>query len=472
MQEGTSNNFEDTPLWLDVQSVFKAVDRRSNTDRTIRIHTKDGDFDVWKIIEIQEKNDYVSDYGGSVIVRFYIGLGDYVYKLYPYRDTLEASVKTVILRDDRSIDEDTEVPTYRYRALLNIDENPSLTGDKLSNQSYQSLNQTDMVQVCMELQDRNFEVLRSSTVEGFPYMSVTPQQLITCSMIDKSNQYVIDGKPAIEVFNFDPPDNQESMPTAVIETGTKVALIPTYVQEKLLGVYKFGLGTHYQRYLNKPTWFVYPLYNPDRFDNDVDRMVIFVVPQDKLPGIDRTWRKEGKVLYILTTGDRQYTDDSQVSDLNKGLGFRMADARAVETKPADVDVRTSKVFADRARFNTEIGVKSRTDGIFYAPTVSSSANPYKMYSRIAARQVSQVNIVWENSNAELVYPGMPCKYVFMDHGEYVELKGTILGKYTVTAVIGAPTTSTLYKTSTSLGMCLEYHEKTPEQPDAISPGTF
>ncbi len=472
MAEETSVSFEQTPLWLDVKSVIGSSEKLTNSVKRLTLHSKAGDFTVLKILNIQESHDFVADFAGSLIVRFYIGLGDYTYKLYPFRDTLEASLKTIFLNTETGVDEEADSPTFRYRAILDMKFNKALTGDRISNQEYNTLNQVDFVEVKLELQDRNLEVLRSSTLEGYSYMNVTPQQLIACCLLDKSNKYLIDGKPSIEVFNFEVPDNKEKMPTANIDSGVKLALVPTFVQEKLRGVYKTGLGTHYQRFMDKPTWFIYPLYDTTRFDRDIERMVIYIVPQDKLSGIDRTWRKEGKVLYIACTGSQQYNDDSQMSDLNRGVGFRMPNARSIETKPAEINVRESKVIADRARLNTEIGTRDRDDGIYYAPVMSASANPFKMYSQLAARQVSQVNVIWENSNPELVYPGMPCKYVFMDQGEYRELKGTILGKYTVTGLIGAPSTSDVYKTSTHLGMCLEYYDKTPEQPESQSPGVF
>lgn len=470
MQEGLSASFEKTALWLDVKDIIESRDKITNQVKKMRIHTKESDFDVWKIIEIQENHDYVADTAGSLIVRFLIGLGDYVYKLYPFRDTLEASLKTLPMTSQTGFDDEADSPTIRYRAILDMKYNKALTGERISNQDYETLNQSDIVEVRLELQDRNLEVVRSSILSGGCYSQITAHKLLTSVMMSRSNQYIVDGKPSVECFNIVKPDNEEAMGTVAIPSGLKTVLLPTFIQERGLGIYKTGLGTHFQRFQGKASLFIYSLYDTDRFDEDVERVIFFSVPQDKLSGIDKTWRKEGKVLYVACTGSQQYNDDSQMGDLNKGVGFRMADARSVQGKPALI--QSNQVVADRSRLNTEIGTRDRADGIYYAPVVEGSANPFKYYSQVAARQVSQTNLIWENSAADLLYPGMPCKYVFLDQGEYREIKGVVLGKYSVTSLVGAPVTSEVYKTSTHVGMCLEYYDKTPTQPNATSPGLF
>jgi len=470
MQEGLSASFEKTALWLDVKDIIESKNNITNQVKKMRIHTKESDFDVWKIIEIQENHDYVADTAGSLIVRFLIGLGDYTYKLYPFRDTLEATLKTQPMNQQTGFDEQADSPTVRYRAILDMKYNKALTGDRISNQDYETLDQVDVVEVRLELQDRNLEVIRSSILEGGCYRQITADKLLTSIMMDKAKQFIIDGKPSIECFNLIKPDNTEYMPSVVIPSGVKTMLLPTFIQEKGLGVYKTGMGTHYQRFQNKPSMFVYSLYDTDQFDEDVERVIFFSVPQDKLSGIDKTWKKEGKILYVACTGSQQYNDDSQLGDLNRGVGFRMADARSMQGRPGLI--KDNQVLADRSRLNTEVGTRNREDGIYYAPVVGSSANPFRMYSQVAARQVSQVNLVWENSAPDMLYPGMPCKYVFLDHGNYREIKGRVLGKYSVTSLLGAAVTSEVYKTSTHVGMCLEYYDKTPEQPAATSPGIF
>lgn len=470
MSTAASVPFELTPLWLDVKTTILSGSKPVKFDTRIQLHTPSNDVNILRVTEIEESADYVKDFCQTMHIRFMIGLGDYVYKLYPYRNLIEVSVKKVPQTMDSGTDYTHQIETVRYRGVLNLTQNPALTGKRITNQDCETLNQNQIVEVLIELVDRNLEVLRVANVLGGVYPNVTPERLIAGLMTSESNKYQVDGKPAIEAFNIVEPDNTTPIKQAIIPSGKRLVEIPLFIQQMLQGVYSAGIGTFFQRYNNKPGWFVYPLYNPNTFDKDVERVVLFAVPEDKLSGIDVTYRKEGKILYIAVTGQQQYYDDSQISDLNAGVGFRLPSADAIMNKP--VHMTDDGPLADRASVNTEVGNRTRPDGLYLAPMKSPSSNPFKHYSKVAARQMAELNLVWENSHPDLIYPGMPCKYVFMDNGEYKEVRGVILGKYSVEALIGNPVTSQTYRTSTHLGLCVEYYENSPEQPATPSYGKF
>lgn len=470
MSEYKAVPLEQTPIWQDIKATILSGAKPVNFDYALQVHTKTGDFTALKIIEFQESNDYVADTFGSIHIQFMVSAADYNFKLYPYRDFLEVSIKKIPQKENNAIDDSGAIESIRYRGILNIKKNPRVTGDRITDMDYNSLVSSPPVTVSLELQDRNQEILRVAMIEGDIYPGATMKQVISGVMAGESNKFLIDGSPAVQQFDLVDPDNSDEVPNCYIPS-IKLSLVPTYLQEKSMGVYSTGLGTHYQRYNGLPSWFVYPLYNTDRFDQDVDRAVIFAVPQDRLSGIDRTYRKEGKILYIAATGGRDYVDDSQLNDLNQGVGVRIPNAGGIFNGGADMN--PSGPVTDRARLNTEVATRGRPDDVYYAPVVEATDNPFKHYSQLAARQVSQLNIVWENSYPEHIYPGMPCKYVFMDKGEYKELKGVILGKYSVLSLIGSPATSNTYRQSTHLGICLEYYiDDEAKFPTQASPGNF
>lgn len=463
-------SFRSTPVWVGVEATIMSGPKKVKYDQQILIHTAQNDFPIMKLVEFEEHNDYVASTAGSIHISFMMGLGDYVYKLYPFRDMLEVTIKKILQKDTGQTEDEDDSPTLRYRAILDITKNPKVTAQRINNVDYETLNQSDVVQISLELLDRNLEVIRVATTPGGIYPQATMDQIIPGVMVGESNKWLIDGKPAVECFNMVPADNLVAVPNAYIPS-IKLSLVPTYLQEKISGVYNSGLGTHYQRVDGKPSWYVYPLFNTDRFDEDVERMVIYAVPEDELSGLDRTYRKEGKILYVVAAGQHKYEDDSQISDLNEGVGIRLPNATSVMNNGANLT--PAGPVADRARANAEIGNRKRADGVYYAPTVAPSDNLFKYTSRLAGKQVSNLNLVWENSEPDYVYPGMPCKYIFMDGGEYRELKGIILGRYTVKALIGPPITTNTYRQSTNLAIALEYYEDTPTtQPVMNSPGYF
>lgn len=470
MSDDAKLSFRKTPVWLDIQNTVLSGPKQVDFDVEVRINTAKNTISTLKVDEIEELCDYAQDTGGSIFISFFMPVGDYAYKLYPFRDLLEVMVRKIPQAEGMGEDTEATVTSVIYRGILNMDRNPKITGTRAETLDYQTLQTSkDIVKVTLELVDRNYELLRSQTVYGQSYRQVTPTKLISGLMVGESQKLIISGVPAIQGFDMVTADNSANMGDIIVPT-MKIGNVPTYVQEKLAGVYNAGMGTFYARYKNIPSWFVYPLYNVKRFEDDVERVVFFIAPENELSGLDRTYKKSGKVLYVAITGGTTYDDDSQIGDLNNGVGIRQADADGIFSKP--VDMTANGPVADRARLNREVANRPREDGIYYAPSSAPSANPFKNYSEVAQRQVSNVNIVWENAQPDLIYPGMPCKYVFMSGGEYIELKGTVLGKYARSTLIGAAATSRSYRTSCTLGLCLEYFDKTPTQPTQDTPGYF
>ena len=331
------------------------------------------------------------------------------------------------------------------------------------------MNQQALVDVSLQLEDRSLEPLRIKTVYGV-FRSVSMKQLIFNLLMGESVKVLVDGKPCVDGIDVVDPDNTALNEEMMVPQGTLIASLPTYLQERGKGVYKGGMGTFLQTYKGKKLWFVYPLYDLNRFNKGKDRLVIYAVPEGRLDGIDRTYKSESNALYIVATGKKVYHDTGRVNEINEGFGFRMIDANAMMKKP--VVIEDGKVLGSRGQLNFEVGSTARKDGMHYAPVLPASANPFKEYSKGLQRQCAQVDIVWENALPELIRPGMPCKYVFMDKGQYIEKYGTVLGVYALTKLQGKTLSGSEYRTSCHLSLMMEMHTLQPDLPTALPSGDF
>lgn len=461
---------EFSPIWQDVKDVLYSGTKQTRTDYTAMVHTVKDDFVAGKILEIEEMRDYIDSVSETVHIRFLLGMGDYVYKLYPYRENLEFTVKKIPLTDDDKPDRTKKVLVQRYKAILSPNKNPQVTSTLVTDQDINTLNNQQMVEVTLELQDRRFEPLRIKTTRGGVFRNLTAKRLIYAMLLGESLNVLVDGQPPVDGMELYDPDNKDVIPDFFVPSGMKISMLPTYIQEKLQGVYNTGIGTFFQSYKDKTFWFVYPTFNYERFDEDVNRMVIYAVPEDRFPGVERTYKQDKKLLHVLVTGDRSYYDSAKITDLNQGVGFRMVDANAIMKKP--VLMTPDGPQAARSRLNFEVGSRERQDGLYYAPTIAPSANPFRIYSQLNGRNLARMNVAWENSRSDLVYPGMPCKYVFMDKDEYIQRRGIVCGCYTVTTLVGPPTTSSTYRTSSHLSLLVEPNEKTPPKPAIGNAGIF
>jgi hypothetical protein len=77
-------------------------------------------------------------------------------------------------------------------------------------------------------------------------------------------------------------------------------------------------------------------------------------------------------------------------------------------------------------------VEPREDGLDHiveAP-VRITAAYLTEYGRIAARAGMIIEGEWENSNKDVLYPGMPLKFMYMQNGTVEELTGVLVGDHT------------------------------------------
>ncbi len=156
--------------------------------------------------------------------------------------------------------------------------------------------------------------------------------------------------------------------------------------------------------------------------------------------------------------------------MNKGVGFRMADAKAFMNKP--IIINENGPIADRSRLNYETAITDRKDNLNYAPKMGISNNPFHEYSKVVLSSLAQIDLVWENSDYTLLYPGMPCKYVFMDREKMVELKGVIIFSHTLITLHSKNINDIVYKNVTHITIATEIYNNLPDPPTFKAAGEF
>lgn len=463
---------ENTPLWLDVKKIISTSKKGIHYEYRGLLHTENEDIPVLKIMVIDTIRDYINKIGDYVHIEFKMPLGEYINKLYPYRTNLEFSIKKIELKETAPV-MNSEIPILvdRYKAVFLYDENPQVASTSLIGYDSESLNKLDMVDVKLQLLDRGLEPMRIKTVSGV-YRQINHEKLIGALISGESNKILVDGKPIVEGIDVVKPDNEKDIQHVVIPDGTLISQIPEFLQKHMGGIYSAGIANYYQKYNGKKIWFVYPLYDLNRFDKNVCRVMFYAIPESRLSGIDRTYIQEGNLIRVLATAQKKYKDSADADYMNHGSGFRMADANAYLKKP--VEITKDGPLARRANLNYEVMAFERQDGLNYAPITDSkiSNNPFKEYSKVLARNVARIDLVWENANPELIHPGMPCKYLYYNKEKLIELKGTIVHVHAFNALQGKGISGNSYRTMCYLTLLTEKSIETPEEIIPQSKGEF
>lgn len=458
-----NGGFESSPMWLDVRDILGKAGSKTVYDYKGVVHTEKENIAVWDMNSIEIFRDYLNDIGEAVRITFKVGLGDYVKRIYPYRNNLEFTIKRTPLRESGSgKKKDAEISVTRYKAIFDTSKNPQVGISDLETHDHHTLNTVDFAEVYLELVDRSFEPLRIKTTGG-SIQNTKMEDAIRCFLGHESSKVMINGKPAIDGIDIVPPDNKEVVSHIVIPHGTRVGLVPTILQNKVGGVYNRGLGTYFQTFNGKRIWFVYPTYDTERFDQKGRKIIFYAVPQERFPNLDRTWDKDGDVIRVLVTAQRKYHDTAELALMNGGSGFRMADARAFMKKPVVLTEEGPK--ASRANLNHEVVIKQRNDGLNYAPVDPGgpSSNLFLQRSEVLSRTLAQIDFVWENGDPNLIYPGMPCKYNYLSQGKIVSLKGTILFVHSFSTRVEKLNASA-YREITRITIACQPQSKVPDLP--------
>ena len=461
---------EKSPIWLDVKAIIGSGKKSIKYEYRAQLHNEKEDINILKVKAIDIVRDYATKINEIIQIEFDMLLGDYIRRLYPFRDNIELTIKRIELQEVASRKEnDTIIQTERFKAIFLPNENPVANMSELESIDTETINKGSIVSVKLQLLNRSIEPIRIKTTSK-TYRAITQKQFLHSVMAGELTKIMVDGKPAIDGFDIVEPNNTELRKHVIIPDGTLVSSLPTFLQEKSGGVYNAAIGTFLQRYKGKNIWFVYPLFNYKRFDTDVVKAIFFSIPENRLPAIDRTFNVDGKLINILVTSKRKYQDSAGTNFMNKGVGFRMANAKSYMKKP--ILVTENGPVSDRSRLNYETSLIENKDGLNYAPKVAASSNPFLEYSKVMLSSMSQIDLVWENSDNSLLYPGMPCKFVFMDRNKLIELKGVIVFTHTLITLQSRTINDIVYKNVTHITIAAETYNNISDPPTFKTAGEF
>jgi len=452
--------YDNSTLWIEVKKIIAASAGAALFNYKGILHTEKEDIGVWDINPITTERDYLTNFGDTKVIRFKIPLGDYVNRLYPFRDNLEFTLRRTPLGvSGQKKKQDSAIQVTRFKVIFNPRNNPPVGASDIQMHHVHDLNRTELVEVQVELLNRSLEPLRVKTVSDC-FWDTDPSTLLSTLLTSSANKIQVNGKACIDAIDIADCDNAEKAPHIVIPAGTRIMNLPTFLQNEL-GLYNRGIGTFFQVYRGKRTIFVYPTFDTERFNGKEPRAAFYAVPQEKLPQMDRTYAVDGDILKIAVTAQRTYTDSAELGMMNGGAGFRMADARAFMKKP--VEITKDGPRANRARLTHELVIKNRKDGLDYAPISQGgpSSNPYVLKSRVLQNYLGQLDLVWENADEDLIYPGMPCRYTYLSQGKAVSVNGTILFVHALTTRQGSMD-SQAYRTTARITIAVEPFNHVPD----------
>lgn len=445
-----SYNFpEKTAIWLDVNDILNSPTTKTKMVMTATLHTPTENIDVIKVMTMDIFRDYVKKVADNTTITMKVAMGDYVYRIYPNRSKIEVSVRIVSLK---SISEEKveEEPIFvdRYQTKFDPASLPRIQMSDYENVDMQTLNSMDMVDLTLPLMETAIVKSKVVTVQGVH--SGTAESVIKAVL--QSGSVGVDGVEMV------PADNSESKKHIIFPEGIHLTSAPTYLQQRAGGVYNEGIGNYLQRYNQKKNWYVYPLYKTDRFNGSGERIIFYGVPQDKYLEVENTYKKVGSTLKIVVAGEKQFFDNSDIAYLENGAGFRRTKPDNYLKKP--VEISNGEIIGKPDDLNEEWKVDDPKNEVEYKPRSKAaiSVNTYHEKSVYAEKKVARLDLNWNNSRADMIYPGMPCKYMYLSPDGVSEYMGVILSVHQYISLQGNPSSSSIYRASCSITLAISRYD--------------
>lgn len=421
-----------TVLGDEIDYITKRNNKAGSVARTAVIHTPGEDVECFKVLNYDEVMDYISNYCPEITITLLLPAGKHAYKVLPNKTNLEISLtvtKAGVASSD--IDNSSYGNIERYRAIVydGDDSILSATGQSVIDENTMDL--ADFAVVQFQLFNKSMEQFSLRSTGGI-FRKTKVEDIVRSVLIGESSRVDVDDDYKMMGVDMVPALQVQPREHFVIPHGTPAYDVLGYIHKNCGGIYPTGLSYFYQN----DYWYVFPPYDNTRFEKDERTLTIIQVPSGKMPSTESTWVKHGSSLRILSTGNSDYADDSEATALNEGNGVRFTDATDFFNSP--VVVEGNKAVVSRAKQNNEFMASARDTGINNVVNSSEriTANTLYQSSKLASREGSSMQLMWDNSAPEHLIPGMQVKILYYKDSQVKERRGCLIGMHNSIAYTG------------------------------------
>lgn len=450
-------DIKDSSLWREVTNITQNGEKPVHQTWTATIYVGDQKIVPFKIVSVDIDRDYLNNYTDYILVDLRIPLGTYAKRIYPYLDQLEIELKRVSIGESNdAVNVDQAAQVERFTAIMLDIGNPIVQSAIGSATAEEDLNRIDIPTVKFQLLNKSLEQIRVLPVGGI-YRNMTGEDVVKSLLTKSSQTATVDATRKVKGVQMVKASNQKKRDAIILPQNLQLVDVPHHIHYNCGGLYSAGLGY----YLQDDHWYVFPVFDSTRFSDGDPTLTIINIPAHRLPGIERTYRKDGDNLVVLATGHTSFKDIRNTAQLNSGNGVRFADASQLVDNFATI--KDNRATATRAKTNTEILANKRPNDINYVTTAMRqiNANPYVEYSELTARQGSGISLVWENADHTLIHPGMPTRVMYLDGNDVKEIYGVLQGGHLYASLRDPGVTSSRFVNQLTLSVFVKPIVETP-----------
>lgn len=410
----------------------------------IHIVEKDLAYQPIKVLGIDIERDYEHNLADVINCELAVSPGTWSDYIMPFVENLEISIIA------EPVNFRAPVSVTRYKAYCKTLVNFRKTDARLQNVNTETIDRMDIVKVEFQLVPLLMEKLLPLQIGTNVVNSNVTDALTSLLMGEATKLQGLDNADMLKGVDMVKADNETVYDNIPIPHGIKLLDLPFFLQKKLYGVYKQGMG----HYIQTGMWYIYPKSRTKRNDDKTRFINIFISPKDFLKYTENTWTKEGNDLYIIAALEGDSKDIStSANTLNKGNGIRVLNPD-LQTTDESVKVAGNKAIISRANNVSEVILNESKNGVVNAPFIlnQKDTNIYEQVSQVEARDGKLIGLVWHNSQADLVKPGSVVRVHYTDANvnQQVMLEGVVIKAHHYIHATSASVVSTQYSSVSAL----------------------
>lgn len=384
------------------------------------IETPEKTIEPIKLFSLDIVRNYDENFSDLIIADMMLPAGVYEYEIWPYRNELTILIKKHPINETNDKESNDEnVIARRYRAIPTKQSSETIKGSNAVVGNKEELDISNLVRVEFQLMDIALEQIRLYEVGGI-YKNEIPGSVAKHVLTKVSTSVNLPVEDRIHGVSMVSPDNKKINKHVVLPHGIKPMDVPTYIQDNWGGIYSTGIGC----YLQNGFWYIWPEFNTRRFETSEDTLTIFNLPPNLYNGIERTYRVTDRQTVIIATGDVAHEDNTLKNQLNRGSGTRFVFGDKLFNGFGTT--QNNKHTLNRASNTAEFfGIARNNNTYIPVSPERITNNIFAQTSRLAKSKGSIITLVWEYTDSDIIYPGMPVKFVYVKNNEVVEMYGVV-----------------------------------------------
>lgn len=419
-------NVQQTALQREINAVLSSGSKPVFCEWVVEIHANGKTFTPVTVMNVENMADYLGQYADEISVEVMMMEGMFNYDIVPYKSKLEVTLKRVPLTDSTILvrDQYQSAIGFRYTATLYDNKSKILEGNAPSSNQREVGNRSSLVPVRFQLIQPVLERLRMQSCGG-PFRNLRTVDLVVYLLTKYSATSVTDSAATVKGVTVLGKPNPLVREHIIVPHLTPVIAAPTWIHEHAGGVFQTG----FRCYLQREHWYVFSPFDVKAYESSPKSLTIINVPANRMPNPERSYRTTPTQLIVLATGDTKHIDNSEQNQLNNGNGVRFIDADKVFSGFGATG--NNKLVVEKSKNVNEIVIDPRENGLNFVRETKTriTSNYMKEYSDLAARSGSYIQYTWENSNPELLYPGMAVRVMYLGNDIPEEMFGVLLGAH-------------------------------------------